>query len=88
MTISAVRLDPADNVVSLLRDHAAGEEPRFDGGVAPPLLSDVPLGHKVALEPIALGGAVRKFGAQIGHATADIAPGAHVHLHNLRGDIA
>ena len=88
MTISAIRLDPTDNVVSLLRDHAAGNTPEFEGGTAPPLLTAIKLGHKVALEPIATGDAVRKFGARIGHATADIAPGAHVHLHNLRGDIA
>lgn len=88
MSISAVRLDPSDNVVSLLRDHTAGERPEFDGGAAPPLITDVSLGHKVALAAIAKGDVVRKFGAPIGHATENIAPGDHVHLHNLRGDIA
>lgn len=88
MSISAIRLDPSDNVVSLFRDHAAGERPQFDGGIAPPLTAGVPLGHKVALSAIAKGEAVRKFGAPIGYATKDITPGDHVHLHNLRGDIA
>lgn len=49
-------------------------------------------GHKIALYPIASGAAVLKYGSAIGIATCDIAPGAHVHTHNLastrgRGDL-
>lgn len=40
-------------------------------------------GHKVALKPIKAGQEVLKFGQVIGVATADIAPGEHIHLHNL-----
>src|SRR3546814_14357081 len=40
-------------------------------------------GHKIALAPIARGEAVTKYGFSIGTATADIAPGEHVHSHNL-----
>lgn len=87
MSVSAVKLDRADNVVSLLRDHAAGERPVFEGGTGEALTADVPLGHKVALVAIAEGAPVIKFGARIGRATAAIAPGEHVHLHNLRGEI-
>jgi altronate hydrolase len=43
----------------------------------------IPRGHKVAIRPIALGEAVRKFNQAIGFATAPIAPGEHVHTHNL-----
>lgn len=43
----------------------------------------IPRGHKVALHPIATGAAVRKLGATIGRASRDIAPGEHVHVHNL-----
>lgn len=42
-----------------------------------------PLGHKVAVRPIAGGQAVRKYGHVIGYATTDIAAGEHVHTHNL-----
>ncbi len=53
----------------------------------------IPRGHKVAIAPIASGAAVIKYGSSIGTATADIAPGAHVHTHNVsssrgRGDLA
>lgn len=43
----------------------------------------VPPGHKVAVRTIAKGQPVRRYGQVIGHATADIAPGQHVHVHNL-----
>lgn len=85
MTISAVRIHPDDTVACLLRDHAAGERPVLAGGTAPPLAAAVPMGHKVALAAIAEGAPVLKYGAVIGHATRAIAPGEHVHLHNLEG---
>lgn len=46
--------------------------------------SAVPLGHKFALRDIATGTEVRKYGVVIGLATADIAVGDYVHVHNLR----
>ena len=85
-TLSAVRIDPADNVLCLLRDHAGGERPVSAEGEGPALRGDVPMGHKVALRQIAAGEAVIKYGARIGRATAASEPGDHVHLHNLAGD--
>ena len=87
MTISAIVIHPDDTVACLLRYHRAGECPVLPTGPAEPLESDVPIGHKVALVPMRKGEPVIKFGAVIGHATADIAPGAHVHLHNLQGGL-
>lgn len=40
-------------------------------------------GHKYAIRPIAAGEDVIKYGMSIGHATADIAAGEHVHVHNV-----
>lgn len=40
-------------------------------------------GHKVALRLIKAGEAVVKYGQILGSATVDIAPGSHVHSHNL-----
>jgi altronate hydrolase len=79
---AVVRLHPSDAVVVVLRDIAAGE-------LLDPALPDVhavravPQGHKLAVEPLAAGAPVRKFGQVIGMATAPIAPGEHVHTHNL-----
>ena len=52
----------------------------------------IPPGHKLAIEPIARGAEVRKYGSAIGTATSDIPVGAHVHTHNVastrgRGDL-
>ena len=49
----------------------------------------IPAGHKVAVKTIAQGQAVRRYGQVIGFATSDIAPGQHVHVHNIgMGDFA
>ena len=44
----------------------------------------IPLGHKVALTHLAPGEAVRRYGEVIGAASAEINPGEHIHMHNLR----
>ena len=43
----------------------------------------VPPGHKVATRAIKAGAPVRRYNQIIGFAAKDIAPGEHVHLHNL-----
>jgi len=79
----ALVLDPADNVAVALVDLARGE------AVVPPsfasvtLRDEVRVGHKLALRPIGTGESVRKYGEVIGVASADIAAGEHVHVHNV-----
>ncbi len=73
-----VRLDPADNVVTATRVLAPGSAVE---GVT--LSGPVPSGHKVAARAIAAGEAVRKYAQVIGYASEDIAPGDHVHTHNV-----
>ncbi|MBJ7411652.1 MAG: UxaA family hydrolase, partial [Phenylobacterium sp.] len=77
-------IDPRDDVAVALRPVAAGDRVA-DGVVA---ARDIPVGHKVALRAIAAGEPVRKFGWPIGRATQAIAPGAHVHSHNLATALA
>ena len=43
----------------------------------------IPMGHKFALRPIDEGQEVVKYGEPIGRATASIAQGEHVHVHNV-----
>nr|WP_255561492.1 UxaA family hydrolase [Pseudohoeflea sp. DP4N28-3] len=45
---------------------------------------DVPIGHKVALDDLQEGGTAIKYGEDIGKFVADVAKGAHVHVHNLK----
>jgi altronate hydrolase len=75
-----VRLHPNDNVVTaridLLPNTAiAGEH------VA--CAARIPAGHKIATRPIEAGTPIVKYNQIIGFASADIAPGEHVHVHNV-----
>lgn len=73
---------PDDDVAVALRDLARGERVRA-GATELVVAEDTGRGHKLALRPLASGGAVRKYGWPIGRATASVAAGAHVHVHNL-----
>ncbi|UZK65439.1 UxaA family hydrolase [Sphingomonas sp. M1-B02] len=78
---AAIRLHPDDDVAVATTRLASG------CAVAgmPSLIAatPVPLGHKIALTAIAQGAPIKKYGQVIGSATADIAQGAHVHVHNM-----
>lgn len=78
-------LDERDNVLVVRKSIRAGETVQVGDAVA---LVDrnLPLGHKLARRAIAAGEKVVKYGAPIGSATAAIAAGAHVHVHNLASD--
>jgi len=45
-------------------------------------------GHKYAVRDIAMGENIIKYGMPIGHATADIKKGEHVHTHNLKTNLS
>ena len=75
-----LRLHPSDNVAIALADLPAGAVLTDHDLI---LRTGVPRGHKVALEEIPAGAVVRRYGQIIGAATVDIAPGDHVHSHNL-----
>ena len=78
-----LRITERDNVAVALTKLDAGRSVSA-GGISLVLGSDVPAGHKVALVPIAVGEKIVKYGYPIGAATAPIAAGDHVHVHNLR----
>lgn len=75
-----IRLHADDDVVISLDQLVSGT--RIDSeGVT--VLGLVPPGHKMATRAIATGSAVRRYGQIIGFASRAIAPGQHVHVHNL-----
>ena len=45
---------------------------------------DIPLGHKVALQDMAVGDTVIKYGVDIGKVVAAIKKGQHAHVHNVK----
>ena len=75
-----IRLHPADDVV-IARQQLIGGTTLLDENVTVSGL--VPPGHKVATRAVPAGSPVRRYNQIIGFASRDIAPGEHVHLHNL-----
>jgi altronate hydrolase len=75
-----IRLHPDDDVV-IARAQLVGGTKLIDENVT--VAGLVPPGHKVATRAIAAGAPVRRYNQIIGFASKDIAPGEHVHLHNL-----
>ena len=78
MSQTTLHIAEQDNVMVALRTIAGGT--MVDGVT---VASEVPAGHKIATRPIPAGQTVLKYGYPIGVATRDIAPGEHVHSHNL-----
>ncbi|MCL4766993.1 MAG: UxaA family hydrolase [Hyphomicrobiaceae bacterium] len=90
----ALVLNPTDNVATLIDPGKASEVAECSGGRQEKIIlrGDVPFGHKCALQDIAAGEKILKYGQVIGRATRRIQAGEHVHVHNVealraRGDI-
>jgi altronate hydrolase len=75
-----LRLNPADDVVIACRELEAGTNLLNEGVV---VKERIPSGHKVATKAIARDAPVHRYNQVIGFATQPIAPGFHVHVHNL-----
>lgn len=77
-----IRIDSCDNVGIVLEHVEPGDKVDF-GGFSITARQAIDLPHKIALKEIAVGERVIKYGSVIGYATAPIACGEHVHIHNL-----
>ena len=75
-----IRLHPDDDVV-IARQQLVGGTRLIDENVT--ISGLIPPAHKVATHAIAKGAPVKRYNQVIGFASRDIAPGEHVHLHNL-----
>jgi hypothetical protein len=80
-----IRLHPDDNVLTVAAPIAAGQE-YAAGDVSVVADEAIAVGFKIAARAISAGAKVIKYGAVIGSATRDIAPGEVVHMHNLKSD--
>jgi altronate dehydratase small subunit len=78
-------MSPEDNCLIARTTLAAGEELIIDG-VTVVLPEDIPLGYKVARSLLRPGDKVLRYGALIGTVTAEVMPGAMLHMHNLVSD--
>ena len=85
MDITSVLLHADDDVVNLLADAAPGDTVVVRDSDERLIAREfIPMGHKLARRTLAAGSPLRKYGEPIGTLTADVASGAHVHVHNLR----
>jgi (2R)-sulfolactate sulfo-lyase subunit alpha len=78
-----------DDVGVAAMDLKAGEEIQavtLDGDPVTPitLVTDVPLGHKVAMRDMEEKKHILEYGREIGYASTAISKGAHVHTHNIK----
>src|SRR5436190_766211 len=75
-----IRLHQNDDVV-IARQQLVGGTTLLDEKLT--IVGLVPPGHKVATRAIRSGEPVKRYDQVIGFASRDIAPGEHIHLHNL-----
>ena len=75
---NVVRLDPSDNVVTAIKPLELGVD--IEGHAT---TGRIPRGHKIATASMAVGDPIRKYAQIIGYAAETIAPGDHVHSHNV-----
>jgi len=84
----ALMMHPSDNVATAVEEIQPGDEVAIPvAGTAPSLraVEPIPFGFKIALQDIPRGEIIRKYGETIGKASAPIAKGGLVHVHNLEG---
>jgi altronate dehydratase small subunit len=84
--VQAIVINEKDNVATALEPLNAGANVSAEvhGCVEEiTLLSDIPMGHKFALQDMEKGEAVIKYGEPIGQSTVRITRGEHVHVHNV-----
>lgn len=81
--MSAIIINPNDNVAIVLRDVAGGEKLELSGGVTVTAAQDIPYTHKIALVDIEEGNPVIKYGETVAVACCRIKCGEWVHTHNV-----
>jgi hypothetical protein len=78
-------LAPSDNVAVAKADLSAGTTVEVMGQRVT-LTAKIQTGHKFAFKPVRKDERIVKYGAPIGKAMADIAPGDYMHIHNVTSD--
>jgi len=88
MGIKAAVLNVKDNVGVALTDLESGAELELKVNgrtLSVKLTEPIAYQHKFSVTRINSGAKIVKYGEVIGEATRDIAPGQHVHIHNMTG---
>lgn len=82
---TAFQIEATDNVATALTALEPGMVALLGNTTAPEIeaVTDVPVGHKIALRNITAGEHIVKYNVVIGRATKDIRAGEWVHLQNM-----
>ncbi|MDD3369032.1 MAG: UxaA family hydrolase [Lachnospiraceae bacterium] len=80
---SAFQINETDNVATALQECKPGKVQLLGDCTFPYIeaVTDIPLGHKIALRDISTGESIIKYGVVIGRSTGNIPKGSWVHLH-------
>lgn len=84
--LDAIVISERDNIAVCLRDIEPGSDVSIRRGqemISVAAIDPIPRGHKIAVQEIAEGDKVLKYGEVIGQASQNIGLGNHVHVHNV-----
>ena len=81
--MNGIVIHARDTVATVTERVPAGTTVPLTNGAEVEAVTDIPARHKVALVTHQVGERVIKYGAEIGEVVNPIAPGEHVHSHNL-----
>ncbi|WP_392561151.1 altronate dehydratase family protein [Orbus sturtevantii] len=81
-----IKINENDNVIIALENINKGDT-LVIGNININVTEDIPSGHKIAIKPIEQNQDIIKYGFPIGHATAAIQIGQHVHIHNVKTNL-
>lgn len=81
-----IKINSKDNVIIVLRDYKKNEVIKIDEKEVK-VLQDIAKGHKIAIENIAKGRNILKYGMPIGFALEEIKIGEWVHVHNTKTNL-
>jgi altronate hydrolase len=84
MKNNALSINPTDNVVIALQALKKGDVVILENEKSFEMMEDIQAGHKIALENIASGEKIYRYGEPIVEATRTINRGEWVHVHNTR----
>lgn len=90
MKNNALRINSTDNIIIALQSLKKGDMVILENKKRFEVIEDIQAGHKIALENIAAGEKVYRYGEPIVEATRTINRGEWVHVHNthpVQGDI-
>lgn len=83
-----IMLHPEDNVATVIKKTSGGDILTIANAQMEEIgeitaTDDIPFAHKISLADLRVGEKIIKYGEVIGKASADIARGNYVHIHNV-----